>query len=415
MANKPPSSSSDAGSKLLAQVYQALGFLCLVECVMLILVSAHIGRFDFQAHTVAWWLRRPLAATALPLSLFAVVSGHWLRSRLRGSRHDVAWKRATRGLVLSYVALVPLVLTLYEWEQGVDRRPAMENLAGAHLLMLHQALTAFAGRHLSHTYPVRLDQLSVNTDPAHPDEKQVEGLGYFYGDVDVSLGYKYLYSPARSSAGGKVTAYTILARPQGLFWRGRVNFLLDENSVIHWTSENRPATARDPVWQEESAWAWSLDNYSVIPLDTRDDEILKKISIDYVQSASPGRAEIERVGVEYPLCGPDGKAVTAVLITDVALTQGAVSIPAGAYYLWIAKGTHDGWELVFSKNYNSSHWGLDCTQILGATGVVSVPMREGAIPNTQAQPTFKLAKEGDGIAVLLAVGDKSLSANFGLH
>jgi hypothetical protein len=256
---------------------------------------------------------------------------------------------------------------------------------------------------------------------AHPHFRgwqQVEGLWDLHDGetLEATSGYSYFYRPAGRSSAGSVTAYTILARPQGRFWRGRANLLLDENGAVHWTSENRQATGRDPVWQDGSDWLLPLDNYSVIPLKTRDDEILEKISIDYVQTANADNYQMQRLGAGMPMCAADGRPVEASLITDAALTRDDVSLDPDAYDLCIEKGPHNDWELVSHKACTTAPVGSSCVNVQNTPGSrVPVSLKERAIPKTQAYPTFKLARAGDSIDITLEVVDKSLWTRFKLH
>lgn len=71
------------------------------------------------------------------------------------------------------------------------------------------------------------------------------------GLIDASLGsgkrngYVFTYRPGAADAKGKVSTYTASARP--IKWqKGVRNFFADQTGVIRSTTENRPASAKDP-------------------------------------------------------------------------------------------------------------------------------------------------------------------------
>jgi hypothetical protein len=62
--------------------------------------------------------------------------------------------------------------------------------------------------------------------------------------------YTYNYSPGLRDASGRIMTYTVLARPVEFgVWEGTgtQNYFTDQSGIIRWTSEDRPATPRDPV------------------------------------------------------------------------------------------------------------------------------------------------------------------------
>lgn len=62
--------------------------------------------------------------------------------------------------------------------------------------------------------------------------------------------YTYSYSPGPRNASGRITTYTVLARPVKFgIWEGTGtrDYFTDESGIIRWTSEDRPAIAKDPA------------------------------------------------------------------------------------------------------------------------------------------------------------------------
>jgi hypothetical protein len=57
-----------------------------------------------------------------------------------------------------------------------------------------------------------------------------------------AMGYRLEYTPGPREPDGTVRTYVMLARPGNFGYR---NFYAGERGTIHWTRENRPATAQD--------------------------------------------------------------------------------------------------------------------------------------------------------------------------
>jgi hypothetical protein len=58
--------------------------------------------------------------------------------------------------------------------------------------------------------------------------------------------YVFTYEAGRPDATGKITAYTVSARPAK--WQSGVqSFFTDQTAIIRGTNENRAATASDPA------------------------------------------------------------------------------------------------------------------------------------------------------------------------
>ena len=62
----------------------------------------------------------------------------------------------------------------------------------------------------------------------------------------VKSGYKITYTPGPKDAARQIKTYTIIARPLEYGKTGKNSYFTDESVVIHQTSEDRPATAKDP-------------------------------------------------------------------------------------------------------------------------------------------------------------------------
>ncbi len=58
--------------------------------------------------------------------------------------------------------------------------------------------------------------------------------------------YVFTYKAETARSDGKIGAYTLIARP--VKWeKSSASFFTDQTGVIHWTRENRAATAKDPT------------------------------------------------------------------------------------------------------------------------------------------------------------------------
>lgn len=60
--------------------------------------------------------------------------------------------------------------------------------------------------------------------------------------------YVFTYKPGKTDKDGKITTYTVTARP-AKWVRGDKSFFSDQTGVIRWTDENRPPKAGDPPLQ----------------------------------------------------------------------------------------------------------------------------------------------------------------------
>lgn len=63
----------------------------------------------------------------------------------------------------------------------------------------------------------------------------------------VKNGYRFFYTPGPQDAGGKITTYTLTARPLQYTHRVRRSVFTDETGVIRFTQEDRNPTAQDPL------------------------------------------------------------------------------------------------------------------------------------------------------------------------
>lgn len=62
-------------------------------------------------------------------------------------------------------------------------------------------------------------------------------------------GYVYVLTAASPDSHGRITHYTVIARPQRYGKEGKHSFLTDESGVLHFTTEDRAPSAQDPTLQ----------------------------------------------------------------------------------------------------------------------------------------------------------------------
>src|SRR5512146_1605323 len=86
----------------------------------------------------------------------------------------------------------------------------------------------------NHGYPSRLEQLG---EASLIDSTLASGR---------KSGYVFSYIPGKHDADGKVTGFTVLARPQK-YEIGRRSYFSNETCILRFTDEDRDATENDPV------------------------------------------------------------------------------------------------------------------------------------------------------------------------
>ncbi len=116
-----------------------------------------------------------------------------------------------------------------------------------------------------------LVQTSFDADPtintaqveyarAHPDKGFASSLAELGPESGAALidsvlasgrksGYVFVLTAASPDSHGRITHYTVIARPQRYGKEGKHSFLMDESGVQHFTTEDRAPTAQDPALQ----------------------------------------------------------------------------------------------------------------------------------------------------------------------
>jgi len=65
-------------------------------------------------------------------------------------------------------------------------------------------------------------------------------------------GYRFEYKHGAPDSFGRVSTYTLRARPLQYKTTGTSSLLMDESGMIHWTDENRDATTDDAIYYYSS-------------------------------------------------------------------------------------------------------------------------------------------------------------------
>jgi len=95
---------------------------------------------------------------------------------------------------------------------------------------------------------------------AHPDKGFASSLAELGPESGAALidsvlasgrksGYVFVLTAASPDSHGRITHYTVIARPQRYGKEGKHSFLMDESGVQHFTTEDRAPTAQDPALQ----------------------------------------------------------------------------------------------------------------------------------------------------------------------
>lgn len=129
--------------------------------------------------------------------------------------------------------------TMDHWMRSILEKPIItrvganeRNIIGR-LRTFNTAFLVYKDLHPELGFPRSLEELK--------ESELVGDSGYPLGE---SRGYKYTYSPMLSD--GRVTSYTLIARPEVYGKTGERSFFTDESGVIRYTKEDRPATPTDP-------------------------------------------------------------------------------------------------------------------------------------------------------------------------
>jgi hypothetical protein len=151
------------------------------------------------------------------------------------------WKVLTRGVVdplvyfgviaFFFVASAPML-----YESRARRAPGE---AVAWMKKLHECAGTYAASHPAQGFPAQLELLGPQGSkcivPLSPGSER--------------SGYVFTYAPSTPESGGKVPGYALTTRPANRMRPGQQSFYMDATGVIRAATEDRDATAQDPVAQ----------------------------------------------------------------------------------------------------------------------------------------------------------------------
>lgn len=130
------------------------------------------------------------------------------------------------------------------------------------------------------------------------------------------------------------------------------------------------------------------------------------VSIDYGRPKLEGRDMLGQAteGMVWRM----GMNEATVMTTDADLMFGETTIPAGAYSLWLKKGSGDNWELIF--NSQTGQWG---TEHDAAQDVASVPMMMSSGDASVEQFTVDVSANDETTGTITAMwGTAILACDF---
>lgn len=119
----------------------------------------------------------------------------------------------------------------------------------------------------------------------------------------------------------------------------------------------------------------------------------KKVTIDYSRPSMKGR-KIYGGLVPFGQVWRTGANEATSLKTDVDLTIGGTTIPAGSYTLWTVPN-QNSWKLIINKQ--TGQWGTNYDQ---AQDLARVEMKVSSLPQPVEQFTITLEKNGSDSATL---------------
>jgi len=102
-----------------------------------------------------------------------------------------------------------------------------------------------------------------------------------------------------------------------------------------------------------------------------------------------------------------GSNTSTTFKTELDLTFGDVTVPAGEYSLWMQKQGDNSWKLVFNKQHGQ--WG---TQHDAAQDFASVPLTDSKPAKSVDMVTLTLSKAGGGGTLTIQWGTLEVAASF---
>jgi hypothetical protein len=154
------------------------------------------------------------------------------------------WKW-TSGFILPLVAYLVFLVVWAEAIPGLLRSPIAAHQASAvgSLRTINTAEFTY-----SSTYPRGFSPTLPALGPPPGNAETTASAAGLLDDVLAGgrkNGYTFAYLPGPKDSAGRITSYTVVARPLDGSC-GTNSYFTDKSGVIRMTEENRPATAKDP-------------------------------------------------------------------------------------------------------------------------------------------------------------------------
>ena len=134
----------------------------------------------------------------------------------------------------------------------------------------------------------------------------------------------------------------------------------------------------------------------------------KTVSVEYGRPSLKGRTTDELLGRLKPgAAWRLGADTSTTFKSAIDLAFGDVTVPAGEYSIWMARGSDNSWKLVFNKQHGQ--WG---TQHDASQDFASVPLVESKPAESVEMVTLTLSKAGNGGKLLIQWGTLEATASF---
>ena len=153
------------------------------------------------------------------------------------------------GLFIFLIAYLVLVFVVADAIPSTLRTPIAAHQASA-VGLLRIINTAEV------TYASTYDGFSPTLSALGPPPANAPPTASVAGLIDDVLaggrksGYRFAYLPGPKDSDGHIKSYTVVARPLEYNNCGVNSYFTDESGVIRQTSEDRPATAKDPPFAD---------------------------------------------------------------------------------------------------------------------------------------------------------------------
>ena len=135
----------------------------------------------------------------------------------------------------------------------------------------------------------------------------------------------------------------------------------------------------------------------------------KTVSVEYGRPSLNGRTTDALLGsLKAGQLWRMGADTSTTFKTDVELTFGGVTIPAGEYSIWMQREADNSWKLLFDKKHGQ--WGSPSPE--ASEAFASAPMTSKTAANSVEILNLTLIKAGRGGNLMVQWGTLEASASF---